>query len=95
MLTLALGFVSTSVVLLLGAALGLYFRVWVIIPATVVVILVSAILLKASPLEIWMGLVCILGLVAALQLGYLVGVAVGPVLRSRPLPRRGYQRTSQ
>ena len=80
MLALVLGFVSTSAVLLLGAALGLYFRVWIVIPATILLILASVILFAGSPLPIWIRVLCILGLIMALQLGYLAGSAFGPVL---------------
>ena len=80
MLTLALGLVSTGAALLFGAVMGLYFRVWIMIPASIVVILASVVLLAGSPLAVWMRVVCILGLITALQLGYLLGSAFGPVL---------------
>ena len=83
MLALVLGFVSTSVVLLLGAALGLCFRIWIMIPATILVSLVSVVLFVGSPLAIWMRIACILGLIMALQLGYLLGSAFGPALMTQ------------
>ncbi len=83
MLTLLLGFASTGAALLFGAALGLYFRIWIMIPATMVVILASVAMLAGSPLAVWMQVVCILGLIMALQLGYLLGSAFGPALMTQ------------
>ena len=80
MFTLVLAAVSTGAVLLLGAVLGLYFRVWIMVPATIVVAIISIVMFTGTPLAVWMRVVCILGLITALQLGYVLGSAFGPPL---------------
>ena len=80
MFTLVLAAVSIGAALLLGAVLGLYFRVWIMVPATIVAAIISIVTFTGTPLAVWMRVVCILGLITALQLGYVLGAAFGPAL---------------
>ena len=74
----------TSIHLLVGIILGLFFRVWIIVPVATAVLAESILILINWSVPIWSGLIWSFGLLAALELGYVLGSAVRLIVaRSR------------
>lgn len=68
---------------LFGAALGLRFKVFVLFPATALVVGIMAAVDLASGAGTWTAGFCVVFAAVALQIGYLVSSAVSGIVRER------------
>ncbi len=66
--------------LVTGMFLGFFFRVWILVPAVAATVAECILMLINWADSLWSGFIWSFGLLAALELGYLFGSAVRPIV---------------
>jgi hypothetical protein len=69
----------TALFLFIGGALGLRFKVLILIPAIILIVIVTGSIEIAQRQDAWSSALTTLAAVIAIQIGYLGGIAVGVV----------------